>query len=48
MQKHAFKEDIFFEIMQHIFLVNFINIDTYKLNKVHVHHIDMDNTHTSI
>ena len=47
MQKHAFKEDILFEIMQHIFLVYFMNIGIYNLNIVHIHHIDMDTTHNS-
>ena len=47
MQEHEFKEDISFEIMQHIFLVNFMNIGTYNLNIVHIHHIDMNTTHNS-
>ena len=47
MQKHALKDDISFEIKQHVFLVNFINLGTYKINIVHIYHIDMDNTHNS-
>ena len=47
MQKHAYKEDISFEIMQHDFLVNFMKIGTYKLNIVHTQHVDMDTTHNS-
>ena len=48
IQKHAFKKDISFEIMQHVFLLNFMNIETYKLNIVHMHHIDMDTKHNII
>ena len=44
MLKHAFKEDISFEIMQHAFLANFMNVGTYNLNIVHIYHIDMDAT----
>ena len=47
MQKHAFKEDISFEIMQHVFLVNFMNIGTYKHNIVHIHKVDMDTIHNN-
>lgn len=47
MRKHAFKEDSSFKIMQHVILVNFMNISTYKQNIVHMHHIDMDTTHNS-
>ena len=42
--KHASKEDISFEIIQHAFLVNFMNIGTYKHNIFHIHEIDMDST----
>ena len=45
MQKYAFKEDISFQIMQYVLLVNFMIIGTYKLNIVHIHHIDMDTIH---
>ena len=45
--KHTFKEDVSFEIMQHVFLVNFMNIDTFKHNIVHINHIDMDTTHNN-
>ena len=47
IQKHAFKEDISFEIMQHVFLVHFMNIGTYELNIVDIHHIDVDTTYNN-
>ena len=43
--KRVFKEEISLEIMQHAFLVNFMNIGTYKIIIVHIHHIDMDTAH---
>ena len=47
IQKHAFKEEITFEITKHRFIVNFMNIGTYKIYIVHLHHIDMDTTHNA-
>ena len=48
MQKDAFKEDISFEIMQHVLLVNFINRGKFKKNIVHINRIDMDTTIISL
>ena len=47
MRKHAFKEDISFEIIQHVFLVKFMNLGIYKINIFHIHNIDMGTTHNS-
>ena len=47
MKKFTFKEDISFETENMPFFVNFMNIGTYKLNIVHIHHINMDTSHNS-